>query len=143
MSFLHQLLEHYRFTLKDLEARKVSGSFVALKRPDGLKDFEDVVSRIKKAVFVKEKVVLYGDYDVDGLAATAILSMALDELGLRHGFFIPSRYVEGYGLSESRVREFHDKGYHFMICLDNGVAQNAACKLAHDLSMEVLVIDHH
>ncbi len=143
MSFLHQLLEHYRFTLKDLEARKASGSFVALKRPDGLEDFENVVSRIQKAISMKEKVVLYGDYDVDGLTATAILSMALDELGLRHGFFIPSRYVEGYGLSESRVREFHEKGYHLIICLDNGVAQNAACKLAHDLSMEVLVIDHH
>lgn len=143
MSFLHLLLEHYRITLKDLEARKASGSFCALKRPDGLSDFESVVSRIEKAIHEDEKVVLYGDYDVDGLTATAILFMALQERGLRPGFFIPSRYVEGYGLCESRVREFHEKGYHLIICLDNGVSQIKAVDCVHMFSMDVLVIDHH
>ncbi len=143
MSFLSQLLEHYHFTVKDLDSGKESGSFLCLKRPNGLPDFEKAVLRIQKAIESHEKTVLYGDYDVDGLSSVAILKLTLDYLGLNPGYFIPSRYVEGYGLSSSRVEEFHKKGYHLILCLDNGIAAVENIAYAKKLGMDVLVIDHH
>lgn len=143
MSFLTQLLEHYHLTMKDLEARKADGSFFGLKRPDELPEFQAVLKRIQNAIDNKEKTVIYGDYDVDGITATTILKATLDELGLNPGFFVPSRYQEGYGLCVSRVHEFHKKGYSLIICVDNGVAAFDAIQEAKDLGMEVVVIDHH
>ncbi len=143
MSFLSQLLEHYKISVTDLDSRKESGSFLCLKRPDGLSGFEEVVARIRLAIENHEKTVLYGDYDVDGLTSVTILKLALDALGLNPGFFIPSRYVEGYGLSSSRVKEFHQKGYHLIIALDNGITAFESVELAKNLGMDILVIDHH
>ena len=143
MSFLSQLLEHYHLTLNDLGKRKLPGSFLSLEKPFECSSFLNVVSRIQKAVKEGEKVVIYGDYDVDGLTSTAIMKMALDELGLNPGFFIPSRYVEGYGLHESRVRQFAQKGYQVIICVDNGISAGKEIELAKSLGMEVIVIDHH
>lgn len=143
MSLLSQLLEHYKISVKDLDSRKESGSFLCLKRPDGLPGFEEVVARIRKAIANHEKTVLYGDYDVDGLTSVAMMKLTLDALGLNPGFFIPSRYVEGYGLSSSRVQEFYDKGYHLLIALDNGISAFESIEKAKQLGMDVLVIDHH
>lgn len=129
--------------MKDLDFRCKSGSFSDLKRPDECSCFIELCSRIKKAIETKEKTIIYGDYDVDGLTSTAILKLCLDELGLYPGFFIPSRYKEGYGLNESRVEEFYQKGYHLIIAVDNGVNQIQAIEKAKSLGMDILVIDHH
>ena len=93
MSFLHELLNYYHLTIKDLDAKKASGSFLSLKNPFDLPDFKKVIERINQAITKKEKVVLYGDYDVDGLTSVAILKLALEEKGLNTAFFIPSRYI--------------------------------------------------
>lgn len=143
MSFLSQLLEFYHLNTKDLGARSAPGSFNHLKTPFESDDFIKVTSRLKKAIDQKEKTVIYGDYDVDGLTATAIMKLALDELGLNPGFFIPSRYVEGYGLNVERVRQFALKGYHLIITVDNGIAAIEAISEAKKLGMDVMVIDHH
>ena len=143
MSFLANLLEHYHMTTEDLRVRSTPGSFADLRLPDETKDFQAVVRRLSLAVERKEKVVLYGDYDVDGLTSTAILKIALSALGLDVGFFIPSRYVEGYGLHESRVKQFHEKGYSLIVLVDNGIRCHESIALARSLGMEVLVVDHH
>ena len=143
MSFLSQLLEHYHLNTKDLGARSAPGSFDNLKTPFELEDFKKVIERLKKAISTKEKTVIYGDYDVDGLTATSIMKLALDETGLNPGFFIPSRYVEGYGLNVERVRQFALKGYHLIITVDNGIAAVEAISEAKKLGMDVVVIDHH
>lgn len=142
-NFLRSLLEHYDITLSDLSKRCLPRSFSSLKRPDGLADFETVIARIEKAISTHEKTVIYGDYDVDGLTATAIMKIALDRLGLCPGYFIPSRYVEGYGLNQERVKQFHEKGYSLIICVDNGVSAHESIELAYSFGMDVVVIDHH
>lgn len=141
--FLSKLLGYYQMSAEDLVRRKAPGSFVHLTLPDGKKDFDEVIQRLKKAMDQKEKVVIYGDYDVDGLTSTAILVLALKRLGLNPGFFIPSRYKEGYGLNEERVRQFKEKGYSLIITVDNGISAFSAIDLARSLGMEVVVIDHH
>lgn len=143
MTFLTQLLNHYHLTNEDLRARNAQGSFRRLALPDGEKRFEAVLDRLEQAIAQKEKTVLYGDYDVDGLTSTAILKRALDARGLNPGFFIPSRYVEGYGLHPGRIDQFFQKGYRLIVCLDNGITAFDAIKKARGLGMEVVVIDHH
>lgn len=141
--FLRSLLEHYSLSIQDLSKRSLPRSFSSLTTPDSLADFKAVISRIEKAIERNERTVIYGDYDVDGLTSTAIMKIALDERGLNPGYFIPSRYVEGYGLNENRVRQFHEKGYHLIIAVDNGVSAFSAIDLAKSFGMEVIVIDHH
>ena len=143
MDFLSVLLEHYHRTEKDLEARHASGSFASLSRPDGFPGFSVVIGRLKKAASDKEKCVIYGDYDTDGLTSTAIRKRTLDERKVPCGFFIPSRYHEGYGLNEKRVRQFKEKGYSLIICVDNGRTAFSSIDLALSLGREVIVIDHH
>lgn len=87
--------------------------------------------------------MIYGDYDVDGLTSTAILYNGLKNRGLQPGFFIPSRYLEGYGLNAGRVRQFKEKGYSLIVTVDNGISALEEIKLADQLGMEVVVIDHH
>lgn len=143
MSFLSQLLEYYHLTVKDLGVRNAPGSFAHLENPFENSDFLSVVHRLENAIENHEKTVIYGDYDVDGITATTILKRVLDEKGLKPGYFIPSRYREGYGLNEERVKEFHEKGYHLIVTVDNGISCLESIKLAKSLGMDVLVIDHH
>ena len=143
MSFLSQLLIHYHLTTTDLGARKAPGSFANLRSPKGNKDFENVVTRLKRAIANKEKSVIYGDYDVDGITSTAIMKMVLDDLGLNPGYFVPSRYHEGYGLTSSMVDVFHQKGYQLIITVDNGIKAYEAIDKAKEYNMDVVIIDHH
>lgn len=142
-TILTKLLEHYRMTLEDLRERNLPGSFIRLETPflDG--GFKKVVLRIKKAIDKKEKTVIYGDYDVDGLTSTCIMKKTLDKLGLNPGYFIPSRYKEGYGLVKERVLDFKKKGYSLLITVDNGVSAFEAIEEAYKQGMEVVIIDHH
>lgn len=142
-TFLTSLLEHYHITYEDLRQRSCPGSFVRLRTPMSDPMFQNTIQRIRKAVEQKEKTVIYGDYDVDGLTSTAILKKTFDTLGLPCGYFIPSRYREGYGLVKERVEDFHKKGYRLLITVDNGIVAFDAVDLARSYGMDVIVIDHH
>ena len=117
-------------------------SFVDLERPseDVLMPFCDILRSAKAKT---GKAVIYGDYDVDGLTSTAILKSALDEFGIGCGFFIPSRYHEGYGLNKERIDQFHQKGYSLLIAVDNGITCFDEIGYARKLGFTVIVIDHH
>lgn len=143
MDLFTKLLEYYNITIKDHEERNSPWSFNNLKTPFSLPDFISVISRIENAIQNNEKTVIYGDYDVDGLTSVAILKSALDERGLNPGYYIPSRYIDGYGLNETRVNQFHDKGYHLIITVDNGITCFDSINLAKSYGMDVIVIDHH
>lgn len=143
MDFKVRLLEHYHITLNDLAKRNAARSFVDLKTPYELSDFQAVCSRIEQAIKNNEKIVIYGDYDVDGITSVTILKRMFDSFSYPVGYFVPSRYKEGYGLNESRVKEFKEKGYQLIICVDNGVKAYGSIHLAKTLGMDVIVIDHH
>ncbi len=89
------------------------------------------------------KILIAGDYDADGICATAIMKEALDKYGVQCGFYIPNRLKEGYGLSESTVALASEKGYACILTVDNGVAAEAALKKARELQITVIVTDHH
>lgn len=143
MYFLTKLLEYYNMNINDHDERNSPWSFNSLTTPFNLNDFVSVIDRIEQAISNDEKTVIYGDYDVDGLTSVAILKSALDKRGLNPGFYIPSRYVDGYGLNVNRVQQFYEKGYHLIITVDNGICCNEAISLAKHYGMDVIVIDHH
>ena len=99
--------------------------------------------RIQQALDQKEKVLIAGDYDCDGIMSTTILHEGLSQLGLECGYYIPDRIQEGYGLSEKTVQMAYDKGYSLIITCDNGVKAKDALQKAKELKMSVIVTDHH
>ena len=106
-------------------------------------DMEKAVDRIIKAIENKEKVIIYGDYDVDGITSTMVLKKFLDEHGLEVGYKIPNRLDEGYGLNMAAIKEIAEQGYHLIITVDCGISGVEEIKYAYELGMEVIVTDHH
>ena len=106
-------------------------------------DMEVAVNRIIKAIENKEKVMIYGDYDVDGITSITVLKKFLLERGLDAGYKIPNRLNEGYGLNKTAIEKIANEGYSLIITVDCGISGNAEIDLANSLGMEVIVTDHH
>ncbi|MCL4390283.1 MAG: single-stranded-DNA-specific exonuclease RecJ [Patescibacteria group bacterium] len=98
------------------------------------------IARIKKAIKNEEKIVVYGDYDADGICATAIMWEALNSLGAKALPFIPQREKEGYGLSIEGIKSLEAK---LIIVVDSGIVANAAVDYANKLGIDVIILDHH
>lgn len=115
----------------------------SLQDPIHAKGMCTVVERIHQARAQKEKVLVCGDYDADGICATAIMVDALRMFGITCGFYIPDRLKEGYGLREKTVDMAKERGYSLLITVDNGVRAFEALKRAKRLGIDVIVTDHH
>jgi len=142
-AFFRLLLENLGLSRNEWEERSRMDSFSSLRLPDSDPLFQKSVNLLRESLSRKEKIVVYGDYDVDGLTSTAILVRALRLLGGQVGFFIPSRFHEGYGLNEAYVKPFAEKGYSLLVTVDNGVSALEPVKKAKALGLKVLIIDHH
>jgi single-stranded-DNA-specific exonuclease len=99
--------------------------------------------RIKKAVELQELIVVYGDYDVDGIASCAILYKALSSLGAKVLPYIPHREKEGYGLGETGLEFARDSGASLVITVDNGIVALEQAKFAKKLGLDLIITDHH
>jgi len=106
-------------------------------------DMKVVVDRIGKAVEKKEKVMVYGDYDADGVCSTAIIYTALKTLGVEVDIYIPFREGEGYGLNEKAVQKIIDEKFNLVITVDCGISNKDEIKLLKDGGVDVIVTDHH
>ncbi len=109
-------------------------------RSDALRQ---ALQRLEQARDKGERILIAGDYDADGLCATAILKEALELAGMDCGYYIPHRLNEGYGLSAATVTLAAQKGYRLIITVDNGVAAHPALLRAKKLGIDVIVTDHH
>ena len=105
-------------------------------------EMETAVNRILKAVQNQEKVIIHGDYDVDGITSVCILLETLLDLGLSASYFIPARLSDGYGLQAAKIPEFAEE-YSLLITVDCGTTAYEAIELANQLGMDVIVTDHH
>lgn len=108
-----------------------------------MKDMEIAVERIIKAIKNQEKVIIYGDYDVDGITSTVVLKKFLKDLGLEVSYYIPNRLSEGYGLNNKAIEKIVNKGYSLMITVDCGISAIDEIDYANSLGLEVIVTDHH
>ncbi len=107
--------------------------------------FEKAIKRIEKALSRKEKIVVFGDYDADGISATAIVWEALYKLGGNAMPYIPDRFSEGYGMSTSSIDVLFQKypDLSLLITVDNGITANEAVSYAKEKGIDVIVTDHH
>jgi single-stranded-DNA-specific exonuclease len=103
-----------------------------------------VVTRIKKAVKNNEKILIYGDYDVDGIAAVSILwDYIYNKMKGNVSPFIPSRFTDGYGLSKKQIEKAKKDGVSLIITVDCGIKDVDNAKLAKDLGIDLIITDHH
>ena len=128
----HALEDVLRPTLKRL-----------LPEPLLLKDMNNAIARAKVAIENKEKIAVFGDYDVDGSCSTAILSTFLSALGCCPRIYIPDRLTEGYGPSARALRQLKDEGATLVITVDCGAGAVSALSAAHNAGLDVIVLDHH
>ena len=106
-------------------------------------DMEKAVDRILKAISDKEKILIYGDYDADGITSTTILKRFFNDRGIDIGTYIPNRLDEGYGLNEEAIASIKKDGYKLIITVDTGITANAEIDMANEAGLEVIVTDHH
>ncbi len=126
------------------EARQFmeSGSSM-LHDPFLLPDLPKAVERIESALGGNEKILIYGDYDVDGVTATSLYVEFFKMLGKSADYYIPSRLDEGYGLNKKAVQRIGEMGVGLMITADCGTTSHAEIALAQELGIDVIVTDHH
>ena len=108
-----------------------------------LNDMEIAVARILKAIEQKEKVMIYGDYDADGITSITVLKNFLEERGLIVDYYIPNRLEEGYGLNKNAIEKIAKQKYSLMITVDCGISAIEEIKLANNLGIETIITDHH
>ncbi len=114
-----------------------------LHDPFTMKDMQKAVERILKSLLKKEKVCVWGDYDVDGITSTSVLLLFLRQVGLDVVYHIPSRLEEGYGLNEVEIDRIYSEGSSLLITVDCGVSDFKAIEHARSIGLDVLVLDHH
>ncbi len=118
-------------------------SWADLYDPFMMKDMDKAVERIQRAISTKEKIFIYGDYDVDGITSVSLVYLFLKNLGLDVCFYIPDRLREGYGLSKIGVEQAAKFGAALLITVDCGITGVEEVALARKLGIDVIVSDHH
>ena len=155
-NFLHDFMQ--KFKLNEILARVLINKNITKKEDIDLfmnptrKDFHDpflmpdmeiTVDRVLKAIRNKEKIIIYGDYDADGITSITVLKTFLEERGLEVSSYIPNRLDEGYGLNKQAIKKIYEDGYRLIITVDCGISGIDEVDYANSLGMEVLITDHH
>ncbi|WP_436859837.1 single-stranded-DNA-specific exonuclease RecJ [Staphylococcus caeli] len=111
--------------------------------PNLMSDMDKAIERINLAIDQNQKILVYGDYDADGVTSTTILVETLKELGAHVGWYIPNRFSEGYGPNEMAFKNAHEEGISLIITVDNGIQGHEEIQMVQDLGVDVIVTDHH
>ncbi len=114
-----------------------------LHDPFLMKDMDKAVERLEKAISNEEKVLIYGDYDVDGTTAVALMYTFIRNFNPNVEYYIPDRYDEGYGISYKGIDWGHENGYTLIIALDCGIKAVEKVAYAKGLGMDMIICDHH
>jgi len=114
-----------------------------LHSPFLMKDMEKAVSRLKRAIAHNEKILVYGDYDVDGITSTALLLRMLKKLGNSALYYIPNRIEDGYGMHIEGIKYAKEKGVNLIITVDCGIKAVEEVRYARSLGIDVIITDHH
>ncbi|MCR5184958.1 MAG: DHH family phosphoesterase [Bacilli bacterium] len=142
-SLFQRLLEYFHIDEKKYQeiTRPVSSDTFAVGH--NFKHINEAVALVKEAVDNHKKIFIYGDYDADGIMGTSILVKMFEYINYPVDYYIPSRYIDGYGLTYQRALEAIENKVDLMITVDNGVAAFEAIKTLKEHNIKVLVLDHH
>jgi single-stranded-DNA-specific exonuclease len=118
-------------------------SLAQLHNPSLMLGMEQAVERVLRAIDSDEKILVYGDYDVDGTTGTVVLRRALQLLGAKTGFHVPHRFTEGYGIQQAALEKAVADGYGLVISVDCGIRAHEPLYWAQEHGLDVIVTDHH
>lgn len=121
----------------------LSSDLTFLTDPCLFRDMNMAVSRIQEAIASRERIIVYGDYDVDGVSGSAVLVLGLRDLGADVDSYIPDRMTEGYGLNAASIEKMHAAGVRLMITVDCGITALREAARARELGIDLIITDHH
>lgn len=140
---LGQILWHRGIQSKDDLDTFLRPTVENLYDPFLLHDMEKTVTRIQDAVAQGEKILVYGDYDADGITSTTVMKEAIELIGGEVEYFLPNRFIHGYGPNLAVFKEQIENGIQLILTVDNGVAGHEAINYATEQGIDVIVTDHH
>ncbi|MHC1740018.1 MAG: single-stranded-DNA-specific exonuclease RecJ [Anaerolineaceae bacterium] len=129
--------------LDEISATEYLNSSRSLGDPFQLSDMKKAVDRLFRAIDTQEQIIVYGDYDVDGVSATALMVQVLQTFGAKVARYIPNRFDEGYGLNLEAVQLLADSGARVILTVDCGIRSPREAELASSLGVDMIVSDHH
>lgn len=121
----------------------LEGGLSDLHSPWLMKDMDKAVARLRRAIKGGEGICIYGDYDVDGITGTALMSRVLGYLNAPHETYIPKRLSEGYGLNRDAIEKIKQQGIKLIITVDCGITDQSEIALAQEWGIDVIITDHH
>ncbi len=143
----HPVLRQLLFN-RGISTAEAAASFVKCEAgfdtdPLGMKGMQAAVERIATAISRDEPIVVYGDYDVDGVTATALMIQVLEALGAHARPYIPNRFDEGYGLNTEALDHLKTEGARLVITVDCGIRSPMEAQHALDIGVDLIITDHH
>ena len=153
--YIKKIVEKYNITeimAKFLVARQIefedidmflNGDLTYLQNPYLIKDMDKFVERVDLAIKNKEKICIYGDYDVDGITSITVMYKYLTSLGADVIYYLPNRLIEGYGVNNQALDYIKSQGTNLVITVDCGVTAIEEAKYAKQIGMDMCITDHH
>lgn len=138
-----QVLVNRKITEPDAADRFLRGTIDQLHDPFLMSGMSAAVERIQRAVAAGEKILIFGDYDVDGVLSVVMLHKALESLGGEVGYFIPERLKEGYGIKDEHISVAVDRRARLVISVDCGIKATGFVQKANEQGIDVIITDHH
>lgn len=142
-TFLERLLEYYSLTISDYHKLTQDIKSINLPSFDSFNDIEKIKNYFLDAFKNNKRIMIYGDYDCDGVMSTSIISIIFNRYNANYDFYIPFRDKDGYGLNKTKIDEFKKDGYDIILCVDNGISLHDEVNYANSLGLEVVIFDHH
>lgn len=140
---ISQILKNRDITTEKDAEIFMNPSLKYLRDPFLMKDMKKGVDRIKESIEKKERIFIYGDYDVDGVSSTSILFLYFKSIGYDVNYYIPNRLEEGYGINVEAIEKINQRGCDLLISVDCGITSAKEIEFAKSLGIDVIVTDHH
>ncbi|SIS36691.1 single-stranded-DNA-specific exonuclease RecJ [Salimicrobium flavidum] len=140
---IDELLSQRGIHTEEQKEKFLKPSLSDLHDPFLINGMRKAVNRVKEGIHHGESILVFGDYDADGVSSTALMMECLQSLGAECDFYIPDRFIEGYGPNEDAFRKAHNDGYTLIITVDTGIAAVHEANVARELGIDLIITDHH
>ena len=142
-TLFQRLLEYFQIDENDYEQLIAPVSIDSFAAGHSFKDMDKAVSILKQSINNKERIFIYGDYDADGIMSTSILAKSILKLGVIPSYYVPNRYLDGYGITLEKAEKIVEQGFNLVITVDNGISAFEAINYLKNNNVKVLILDHH
>ena len=142
-TFLEKLLDFYQISYEEYLLKTKDIDLASFASGHQFNDIDKAVNLVKEVIAHKGKIIVYGDYDCDGVMGTSILVKMFEYLDVVVDYYLPNRFEDGYGLNEKHAQEYIKAGYELIITVDNGISCFEPIRLLKEAGIKVLILDHH